>query len=143
MYSAYPASGMYGQNPHYTLAETPYARMTGMLTPLSDQMIPGTSSYIQPTFVDMNQYYGNTGIPRYPSFIGGTAMMNPQIPIAQPGFQYQQQAMYQQPMYQQPMYQQPMYQQPMVQQSYQQPAANQSVNQLLSQIMQLFSQSVV
>ena len=81
MYSPF---GMYGYNPNYTLAETPYARMTGMLTPMSEQMLPGTASYLQPMFVDMNSYYGNTGIPRYPSFIGGMAMQNPQIPIMQP-----------------------------------------------------------
>ena len=82
----YTSFGQYGQNPHYTLAETPYSRMTGMLTPMSEDRFPGTASYLQPMFVDMNPYYGNSGIPRYPSFIGGMAMMNPQIPLAQPGY---------------------------------------------------------
>ncbi len=82
----YTPFGMYGQNPHYTLAETPYARMTGQFTPMSEERFPGTASYLQPMFVDMNPYYGNTGIPAYPSFIGGFAMMNPQIPLAQPGY---------------------------------------------------------
>jgi hypothetical protein len=76
---------MYGVNPHYTLAETPYARMTGLFTPLSSAMIPNLDSFLQPMFVDMNPYFGNSGVPRYASFIGGGAMQNPQIPIIQPG----------------------------------------------------------
>lgn len=97
----YSSFGVYGPNPHYTLAETPYARMTGMFTPMSESAIPGTSSYLQPTFIDMNPYFGNTGVPRYPSFIGGMAMMNPQIPLAQPGYTNYppQQQYYQQPAY--------------------------------------------
>jgi hypothetical protein len=75
---------MYGNNPDAYLAQTPYARMTGLLTQVDPNQIPNAYSYLQPTFVDMNAYR-TSGIPEYPSFIGGTAMMNPQIPIAQPG----------------------------------------------------------
>ncbi len=57
---------MYGQNPHYRLAETSYARMIGYSTPISGK-IPGTANYLQPMFIDMNPYNGNTGIPSYPS----------------------------------------------------------------------------
>lgn len=128
----YSQSGMYGINPCYTLAETPYARMTGMFTPINYQ-IPNTASYLQPMFVDMNQYTGNTGIPSYPSFIGGMAMMNPQIPIVQPNQinQWQQQYQnYPQQSYQQPMQnmyypqQQQQYQNYPQQSYYQQPTQN-------------------
>jgi len=118
----YNQCGMYGYNPCYTLAETPYARMTGMFTPINENQIPNADSYLQPTFIDMNPYLGNTGIPAYPSFIGGTAMMNSNIPIIQPNeinaWQQQHQNYPQQSYYQQP--QQPTYRQPQ-QAYYQQP----------------------
>jgi hypothetical protein len=84
---AYPAPnfGPYGVNPHYTLAESSYARMTGLFTPLSSYSIPNLNSFLQPMFIDMNPYFGNTGVPRYASFIGSGAMQNPDIPIVQPG----------------------------------------------------------
>jgi hypothetical protein len=59
--------------------------MTGLFTPLSSAMIPNLDSMLQPMFVDMNPYFGNSGIPRLPSFIGAGSMQNPQIPIIQPG----------------------------------------------------------
>jgi len=110
----YDQMGMYGYNPNYTLAETPYARMTGLFTPINKQQIPNANSYLQPIFLDMNPYMGNNGIPSYPSFIGGMAMQNPNIPIIQPNqigaWQQQYQNYPQQSYYQQP--QQGYYQQP-------------------------------
>jgi len=74
--------GLYGQNPSMTLAESPYARLTGQTTQFSSSAIPNLSSYIQPMMVDMNSFLGNTtGIPAYPSFIGSTAMMNSNQPL--------------------------------------------------------------
>ena len=143
----YTPYGMYGQNPHYALAETPYSRMTGQFTQLSEAMIPGMQSMLQPVFVDMNPYFGNSGIPRYPSFIGPTAMQNPQIPLMQPG---QQQYIPQQQQYYQPQQQQ--YYQPQQQiyamQPHEQPApapAPEAQNpfagleQLVNQFMEMFN----
>jgi len=74
--------GLYGQNPSMTLAESPYARLTGQTTQFSSAAIPNLSSYIQPMMVDMNSFLGNTtGIPAYPSFIGSTSMMNSDRPL--------------------------------------------------------------
>jgi len=89
--------GLYGQNPWMTLAESPYARLTGQNTQFSSQAIPNLSSFVQPMMVDMNGFLGNsTGIPAYPSFIGSTAMQNSNVPLYQTYQQYQQQ---QQPQY--------------------------------------------
>jgi len=77
-----PGYGLYGMNPSYLLAESPYARMTGQYTSLSSQAIPNLSSFIQPMTVDMNAFMGRTGgIPAYASFIGATAMNNSQKPL--------------------------------------------------------------
>ncbi|NLF84377.1 MAG: hypothetical protein GX568_10435 [Candidatus Gastranaerophilales bacterium] len=127
---------MYGQNPNAYLAQTPYARMTGLVTQVDPYQIPNAYSYLQPTFVDMNAYR-TSGLPEYPSFIGGTALMNPQIPIAQPG-QYNQQSYYPQQGYgyQQPSYgyQQPSY-------GYQQPAFSQPGQYYQQQTTVLYGQA--
>lgn len=76
--------GLYGQNPSYTLSESPYARLTNQPTQLSSEAIPNLSSFLQPMFVDMNAFMGgNSGIPAYPSFIGSTAMQNSDVPLYQ------------------------------------------------------------
>ena len=77
-----PGYGLYGMNPSYLLAESPYSRMTGQYTSLSSQAIPNLSSFVQPMMVDMNAFLGRTGgVPSYPSFIGATAMNNSQTPL--------------------------------------------------------------
>lgn len=76
-----PNYGLYGQSPQNILAESPYARMTGQWTPLSSAAIPNLASFLQPTFVDMNGFTGNKGIPMLPSFIGSQSMMNPEQPL--------------------------------------------------------------
>ena len=120
-----PSYGLYGYNPNYTLAESPYSRLTGQYTPISETAVPGAASYLQPMFIDIDPMIGNRGIPSYPSLISEFAMINPQIPLATSSRfypQYQQQS-YQQPytQYQQQSY--PQYQQQQYQQSYQQPYA--------------------
>lgn len=96
--------GLYGQNPSFVLAETPYARLTNQPTQLSSTAIPNLSSFIQPMMVDMNAFMGNkTGIPTYPSFIGSTSMMHSDVPLYQTYQDYQQQQ--QQRQYQQYMQQ--------------------------------------
>ena len=102
-----PGYGLYGMNPSYLLAESPYARMTGQYTSLSSQAIPNLSSFIQPMMVDMNAFTGRTGgVPSYPSFIGATAMNNSQTPLystfqdylnQNSGYQQSYQNSYQQP----------------------------------------------
>ena len=109
-----PSYGPYGYNPNYTLAESPYSRLTGQYTPINEQMVPGAASYLQPVFVDIDPMIGNTGIPSYPSLISEFAMKNPQLPLAMSGQFYSPQQMYgRQPQYgmQQPQYgmQQPQY----------------------------------
>jgi len=77
-----PGYGLYGMNPSYLLAESPYARMTGQYTSLSSAAIPNLSSFLQPMTVDMNAFTGRTsGIPAYASFIGATAMNNSNTPL--------------------------------------------------------------
>ena len=95
-YGQDPAYGLYGQNPYAVIAESPYARMTGQWTALSSAAIPNLASFMQPTFVDMNGFTGNTGIPMLPSFIGSTSMMNPEQPLYNTFNDYlaQQQAAY-------------------------------------------------
>jgi hypothetical protein len=77
-----PGYGLYGNNPSMIMAESPYARMTNQLTPLSATAIPNLSSFTQPMFVDMNAFTGNTsGIPMLPSFIGAASMQNSNKPL--------------------------------------------------------------
>jgi len=84
--------GLYGQDPSMTLAESPYARLTGQTTQLSSNAIPNLSTFQQPMTIDMNAFLGNTtGIPAYASFIGATAMQNSNVPLYQTYQQYQQQ----------------------------------------------------
>lgn len=110
---------MYGQNPNAYLAQSPYARMTGLVTQVNPNQIPNAYSYLQPTFVDMNAYR-TSGLPEYPSFVGGPAIMNPQIPIAQPGG-YNQQSYYPQQGYGYP---QPGFSYPQQGYGYQQPSGS-------------------
>jgi len=89
-----PSYGLYGYNPNYTLAESPYSRLTGQYTPISEQMVPGAASYLQPVFVNIDPMIGNRGIPSYPSLISEFAMSNPQLPLATSGQYYQPQQGY-------------------------------------------------
>ncbi len=78
----YPSYGLYGMNPNYTLAQTPYSRATGQYTTVDPRAVPNAYSYAQPMFIDTNAFFGNTGIPTYPSLISSFAMNNPQYPLA-------------------------------------------------------------
>ena len=136
--------GLYGNNSSMLFAESAYARMTGQTTSLSAAAIPNLATFQQPMTIDMNAFLGNTGIPRLPSFIGATAMNNPETPLYTSYQQYQQQNPGQENIQQTYNYQQPQVQQnygfqqsfqPQVQQNF----GFQQAQQFAPQQDQLFS----